>query len=201
MKSGSVSILVLSDSHGDIAALTAVLEWARKKKFAGAVFLGDGAEDLKFASAIAGFTLPWDIVRGNVDTNFSLPGTLVLEVPKNSKHPRKLFLSHGNMYRVEEDCRALAAAARANGAEAAFFGHTHIPCCAMLDGIFLLNPGSIGRPRSKIGPTFAVLDCPPVKATEDAIGEIHITAKPLDARFFCLVRKSKKTTIIKEIDI
>jgi len=222
MISGSYSILVLSDSHGDIQALTTVLEWAQDKAFTGAVFLGDGAEDLTFASAIAGFTLSWSTVRGNVDTNFNIPGTLVLEIPKNSRTPRKIFLSHGNIYRVEEDCRALAAAARANGAEAALFGHTHIPCCAMLEGIFLLNPGSIGRPRSKLGPTFAVLECPPVltrttaktktTAKTRAAAKTKTAAKadaansaagtdavhsPLTARFFYLAKKGKKT-VVKE---
>jgi putative phosphoesterase len=211
MVSGSSSILVLSDSHGDIAALTAVFEWARDKTFNSAVFLGDGSEDLAFASAVAGSTLSWDTVRGNVDTNFSLPGALVLEVPKNGKTPRKLFLSHGNIYRVEEDCRALAATARNNGAEAALFGHTHIPCRAMLEGIFLLNPGSIGRPRSKVGPTFAVLECPPLKPAKgaaltdallgtDAAQDAKYKASPLAARFFCLAKKGKKL-IVKEINL
>lgn len=204
MISGGSSILVLSDSHGDVQALAAILEWAQDKAFTGAVFLGDGSEDLAFASAIAGFTLPWNIVRGNVDTNFNLPGTLVLDISRNSKTPRKIFLSHGNIYHVEEDCRALAAAARTNGAEAALFGHTHIPCLAMLEGVFLLNPGSIGRPRSKLGPTFAVLDCPPVRAaakTKAATGadsaDDTAVSSPLAARFFHLVKKGKKI-IIKE---
>jgi len=184
------SVLVVSDSHGNIPALTEVLSWAQagcpvsggaapgeKQPLAAAIFLGDGADDLALASAHAGFTLSWNIVRGNVDVNFSLPGAMLLEIP-GSKSTRKIFLTHGNAYNVAEGCRTLAAAARTNGAEAALFGHTHVPHCELLDGILLLNPGSIGRPRSNAGPTFAVLDCPP--------------AGPLSARFFGLAKQGRK---------
>jgi len=182
---GSASVLVVSDSHGNVPALTEVLAWAQAGT---AVFLGDGADDLAPASAAAGFTLSWNIVRGNVDVmNFSLPSAMLLEIPESSQTAdsaptaRKLFLTHGNAYRVGEGLKALAAAARTNNAEAALFGHTHIPHCEMLDGILLLNPGSIGRPRSNVGPTFAILECPPTG--------------PLGVRFFGLENRGRKFAI------
>jgi len=206
MMMGSVSVLVVSDSHGNIPALTEVLSWAQaggavsgsagsgeKQPLAAAIFLGDGADDLAPASARAGFTLSWNVVRGNVDINFSLPGAMLLEIPgsgqaANSSHTaRKLFLTHGNVYNVGEGCKALAAAARTNNAEAALFGHTHVPHCEMLDGILLLNPGSIGRPRSNVGPTFAVLECPPVG--------------PLGARFFGLAKRGKKIISLGQLEL
>jgi len=194
----SFSILVVSDSHGNVDALAEALAWAqlysgcsqsdggapgKTPALSTAVFLGDGEDDLDPASARAGFILSWNIVRGNVDMmNFSHPGAMVLEISG-----RKLFLTHGNAYGVGEDCKALAAAAKTNGAEAALFGHTHVPSCAMLDGIFLLNPGSIGRPRSNVGPTFAVLECPPTG--------------PLNARFFGLVKRGNKSCTVQELKL
>jgi putative phosphoesterase len=163
----SSSILVISDSHGNIAALTTVLKWAYDANLDAAVFLGDGYEDLALASAHAGFALPWHAVRGNGDFSFSVPDNMTLEISA-----RKLFLSHGNRHNVREGFKTIAAAARNTGAEAALFGHTHIPHCATMNGIFLLNPGSIGRPRSDAGSTFAVLECP--------------DSDPLAARFFRL---------------
>ena len=160
--SGSL-ILAISDSHGDAAAVITALKWAQSAGIDAAVFLGDGCEDLSLASARVGFTLPWHAVRGNGDFNFSVPDNKVLEIP--GKNPalypvRKFFLSHGNRYHVREGYKTIAAAARNAGAEAALFGHTHVPYCATVDGIFLLNPGSISRPRSNTGCTFAVLECP-----------------------------------------
>jgi len=191
---------VISDSHGNTEALTAALAWAKNEGgsvvggmagdvsgsqsgsvFDAAIFLGDGTDDLAPATARAGLALPWYIVRGNVDTNSAYPGSGELESVETA---RKLFLTHGNVYRVGEGCRDLAAAARSNGAEAALYGHTHVPSCTTLNGIFLLNPGSIGRPRNSAGNTFAVLECP--------------AAGPLNARFFSLASNGKKN-IVREI--
>ena len=191
---GSSSILVISDSHGNVPALTAALDWARQAQiaqnetFTAAIFLGDGTGDLSHASAQADFSVSWYKVRGNGDINFSIPVSLVMEIPGHQDlretpvdFSRKLFLAHGNRHDVNEGGRIFAAAAKAAGAEAALFGHTHVPHRSILDGIFLLNPGSIGRSRSDAGPTFAVLECP--------------DSGPFNARFFHLVRKGGKINV------
>ena len=185
------SILVVSDSHGNIPALTAALSWACEAQaanniaFNAAIFLGDGASDLAPASSRADFSVPWHKVRGIGDLNFSIPASQVLEIPApqdpregQDYSPRKLFLAHGHQYALSEGYQLIAAAAKAAGAEAALFGHTHAPHCSTHNGTFLLNPGSIGRSRSDAGPTFAVLSCP-------ATG-------PLTARIFRLLNKSGK---------
>jgi putative phosphoesterase len=164
-------VLAVSDTHGNLPALTAILKWACvRADFEAALFLGDGLEDLDRASAIAGFTVPWCKVRGNIDLPayfspvFAAPETLTVEIDG-----RRLFLAHGNYHHVETGLHELAAAAEAAGAEAALYGHTHVPFCAMITGdsltaanggCFILNPGSAGRPRSDAGATFAVLNCP-----------------------------------------
>ena len=191
---GSSSILIISDSHGNVPALTAALGWARQAQimqnetFASAIFLGDGADDLPLASSQADFSVPWHKVRGNGDIDFLIPVSLVLEIPASQKlhkspgdSSRKLFLTHGNRHDVNNGGRTIAAAAKAAGAEAALFGHTHVPYCSIQDGIFLLNPGSIGRSRSDAGPTFAVLYCP--------------DTGPFNARFFRLVKKAGKIDV------
>jgi len=182
----TASILVISDSHGNVPALSAALAWARNYTgsnaggFSAAVFLGDGANDLSAASAEAGFSIQWYKVRGNGDHSFSIPDTLVLEITLS----RKLFLAHGNRHSVDGSKLNIAAAAKAAGAEAALFGHTHVPHFSMVNGIFLLNPGSIGWSRSDYGPTFAVLDCP--------------ARGPLSARFFGLSDRNRK---VQELEL
>ena len=181
------SILVISDSHGNVPALTTALAWVRNTVLSAAIFLGDGADDLSIASSRAGFTLPWHKVRGNGDFNFLIPDTLVLEIPfaediaptgkSDSASSRTLFLAHGNRHGVDGGGHTIAQAAKDAGAEAALFGHLHVPHCSFENGIFLLNPGSIGRSRSNAGPTFAVLECP--------------AKGPLSARFFCLVNRDR----------
>jgi putative phosphoesterase len=190
---GNTSILVISDSHGNVPALAAALRWAVSGRtggsvpaFAAAVFLGDGADDLAPASAETGFTVPWYRVRGNGDLDFSIPDTLLLDLPAPSGNAggHRLFLAHGNHHHVETGY-TIAAAAKAAGAEAALFGHTHVPKYGTHSGILLLNPGSIGRPRSRTGPSFAVLDCP--------------APGPLTARFFGLYAKGREIRV-RELD-
>lgn len=193
------SILVLSDSHGRLPFLGAALRWAVEKSGAAeydiapgaAIFLGDGAEDLGPASREAGFALPWYRVRGNGDLDRRIPDTLTLdtaETPagiasKHTPHGRKLFLAHGNRHQVEAGFDTLAAAARAAGAEAALFGHIHAPVWERVNGVQLLNPGSIGRPRTGAGATFAVLEIP-----ESSRGSLSV-------RFFSLRETGRGITV------
>ncbi|MDR2073072.1 MAG: metallophosphoesterase family protein [Spirochaetaceae bacterium] len=173
------SILLISDSHGQRRALNAALRWAvgAAPAIDAAVFLGDGADDLAEASSGTGFSAPWYKVRGNGDLDFSIPDTVTLTVPGGSSGTRRFFLTHGNRYRVDGNFQAITAAARNAGAEAAFFGHTHVPYWGQYRGIRLLNPGSIGRPRNMAGPSFAVLSCP--------------AAGPLSVRFHGLVSRGQ----------
>ena len=184
MAKGTASFLVLSDSHGHVPALKAVLKWAHEEPaFDAALFLGDGNDDLPVASRETGFTLPWYKVRGNGDYNFSIADSLIVEVPLDSKKIKKLFCAHGHRYGVERGALDIAEAAKKSGADAALFGHTHTPYCGFHNGIFALNPGSIGRPREGLKNSFAVLTCP--------------AEGPFNARFYCL-EKNGSTLLVRE---
>jgi putative phosphoesterase len=156
----SQKLLVLSDTHGDIRCLKAVLGWAKDMAEGGAigaaVFLGDGVVDLRPAAIEAEFFCEWKLVRGNNDFEFSIPDSAVLDFGG-----RRFFLCHGHRYALHNGYYALITAARTAEAGAALFGHTHVPCCKSSGGILLINPGSIGRPRSRAGASFAVIECPP----------------------------------------
>ncbi|MDR0456195.1 MAG: metallophosphoesterase [Treponema sp.] len=158
-------LLVLSDTHGNSPFLEAVLRWACGDTFDAAIFLGDGIEDLRRAAALTGFFGEWKIVRGNNDYAISVPEAAVIECGGH-----RFFLCHGHRYALYNGNDRLIAAARKMEADTALFGHIHVPSLENEDGLVLINPGSIGRPRSTIGSTFAVIDCPP--------------GKPLNVRFW-----------------
>ena len=151
---------MLSDTHGHVYAVEAILNWAQDLSQSGginaAVFLGDGVSDLMRGVNAGDRSFEWKMVQGNNDFEYSLPQSDVLDF-----NGFRFFLCHGHRYALHDGFYALAGAARNMKAETALFGHTHIPCNKKHNNILLINPGSVGRPRSRSGPTFAVIECLP----------------------------------------
>ena len=151
-------LLVLSDTHGHIRALEAVFNWAQDRSRSDGIkttaFLGDGVSDLSPAANSTGFFCEWKLVRGNNDLDFTLPLNDVFDFCGH-----RFYLCHGHQSSLFSGYNILTAAAKNLKAQVAIFGHTHIPYCKAAGDILLLNPGSVGRPRSKTGATFAVIEC------------------------------------------
>jgi putative phosphoesterase len=148
--------MAISDTHGNTASLEAALRWGIKHKVDALVFLGDGTGDMTQACGGTGFAIPWKMVRGNTDLDASVPYAETLEFAGHC-----FFLSHGHLSGVSQDLSIIASVARSAGADAALYGHTHIPYWEEIDGTLVLNPGSAGRPRSAAGASFATIECPP----------------------------------------
>jgi len=147
---------VVSDTHGYISALVPVLKWAKDFPPHAAVFLGDGIDDLEKATAATGFSCPWHTVRGNNDFGFPYNETAVFDFGGH-----RFFATHGHRYNLYSGMENLIAASRNNEAGVALFGHTHIPFLDDANGLLLINPGSVGSPRSHAGATFALIECHP----------------------------------------
>jgi putative phosphoesterase len=167
----SNKILALSDIHGNMPAIIAVLKWAAGE-LAGsdmAVFLGDGLRELSFAQRQAAFSCEWKKVRGNNDDTMTVPESDVFDFGGH-----RFYLCHGHRYALYSGFNKLAAAALKTGADTALFGHIHVPFLENVNGVLLVNPGCIGRARSDAGETFAVIECMP--------------GKPLAVRFWGIER-------------
>ena len=162
------TLLVLSDSHGNIKNLLAALEWGKAQNIDILVFLGDGIPDISVAAALTGFSADTRLIRGNCDTEAREPyqETFVF-------NDQKFFLTHGHMMALSYSFDFLATAAKSAGAGIALFGHTHVPAKEELGGVLLVNPGSIGRPRGTTGPGFATIECPKDKKPEVKFWEIE----------------------------
>jgi len=152
-------ILVFSDSHGCISALKTVFEWAKKRtppadSICAAAFLGDGISDIQPAANATGFFCDWKLVSGNNDYEVSIPSASYFDFAEN-----RFFMCHGHRHSLYGGYHTLVAAAHNVGANVALFGHSHIPYHKTVNGIHLINPGSVARPRSRIGATFAIIEC------------------------------------------
>ena len=159
-------LLVLSDIHGNMPAIIAVLKWADGELTGSdmAVFLGDGLRELSFAQRQTGFSCEWKKVRGNNDDSASLSDAAI--VPESEVFDfggHRFYLCHGHRHALYNGFDKLAASALKTGADAALFGHIHVPMLENVNGLLLVCPGSIGRARSNAGETFAVIDCVPEK--------------------------------------
>ncbi|MBQ9861354.1 MAG: YfcE family phosphodiesterase [Clostridia bacterium] len=137
-------LLVVSDTHGDRRALQAAIDAQPEATLL--VHLGDGAADL---TAISEFiTVRTLQVAGNCD--FSSPHPDDAEFKFGGQI---FFAAHGHHYGVKHDLYRFSCAARSRGARVALFGHTHQALTLYDDGLYLINPGSLGR-----GGTYATVD-------------------------------------------
>ena len=142
-------ILVLSDSHGDVDSMKKAVERVQPDQI---IHLGDHWRDgaaLKKAFPL----LPVAQVPGNCDLyDFSArgPDPLILSLDGH-----RVMLTHGHHHHVKSNLLSIRYAAMEAEAELCLFGHTHIPFLQSVDGLTLLNPGSIGSAHSH---DFAVVE-------------------------------------------
>ncbi len=147
-------ILVVSDTHGDWKSLAAALSLLGRSVQA-LLHLGDGSGDVRAAAASGAPMPPAYGVRGNVDSDSSMP-----LLRRFDADGRLVMVAHGHRYPLGEGTACLRQAAKDAGARAFFFGHTHVPHYEERGGVSILNPGSLSRPRGPWGPSLAIVEAP-----------------------------------------
>lgn len=132
---------VLSDTHGDLSRMFAAADYIRALKPDALIHLGDFCAD---AEAMAKeLRLELHAVAGNCDAGRTThPAADVLEA-----EGARILLCHGHTYDVGETPQRLIWAAQEWECTAALFGHTHRQFLEKEDGVLLMNPGSLCRPR------------------------------------------------------
>ena len=143
-------ILVLSDSHGSIGALDRIID--KEQSASHIFFLGDLVRDIKNLTYIHR-DRHFHIVSGNCDYFSTYPSFDFADVGE-----AKILFSHGHTFSVKQgDTDRLAKFAAENGCNIALYGHTHIPDIDYKDGVYIVNPGSVGRSRDG-AESYALLD-------------------------------------------
>lgn len=156
-------ILVISDTHGKIERVVDVY----KKLVSEApldfiVHCGDHFSDAQEIRARLG--VPVAAVRGNCDGCFTPDAFSVLETEYGN-----FLITHGHMENVGYSMQNLYYKVLENGCAGAFFGHTHRSTFVQLDDVYLMNPGSISKPRDGSGGSFGL-----VVTSEDSLwGKIY----------------------------
>ena len=140
-----MTVLVLSDSHGDVEAMAQAVEKTNPDLI---VHLGDcwrDAEELRMLFP----RIPMEHVPGNCDFSLQEPLEKRLDFEGFS-----LLICHGHTLRVKESYQIARYTGLERGVGAVLFGHTHVPYLNVSAELTLLNPGSIGRYR----PSYAIMD-------------------------------------------
>lgn len=135
-----MKILVVSDSHGDMACLRYAI--GRELPFDMMIHCGDVEGDLE-KSLGPGRDYDLKVVRGNCDFGSSYPAMLKLHLGFYN-----IVVVHGDHYNaMDPKRRGLKKLAREQFADVVCYGHTHIWDNTKEDGVLYLNPGSVSRPR------------------------------------------------------
>lgn len=130
-------VLVVSDSHGNKEAIRRCLAAQPTARIV--IFLGDGlreAEDLAAEEPQRTFYC----VPGNCDL-----GASALPVREEKLGGVRVLFTHGHLHKVKYGMELLAEDAKRRQAELVFFGHTHQPMARYDDGVYYVNPGSVGK--------------------------------------------------------
>ena len=144
-------ILVISDTHGKIDRVIEVYKrLAAEAPVDMIAHCGDFYADAKEIRARLG--VPMLAVKGNCDGCFDSESYGILETEFGS-----IFVTHGHMEDVDFNMQKLFYRAQEMGCVGAFFGHTHRSVFVETGGVYLLNPGSLSKPRDGSGGTFGLV--------------------------------------------
>ena len=140
-----MKILVLSDSHSTLSFMRYCISVVKPDHV---IHLGDFYED---GTAMAE-TFPhirFHQVPGNCDHYRCVVGQA--EVLCYDIGGVRLMMTHGHRHWVKQGTERLIQDARNMRAKAVLYGHTHIPDCRFVDGLWVLNPGSCNYYGGSVG--------------------------------------------------
>jgi len=140
-----MTVLVLSDSHGNVGNMIRAVEQVQPDRV---LHLGDCQRDLT-ALEQEFPTLPMEGVPGNCDWGSCDQPERLLELGGV-----RIFMLHGHTRNVKSSPMAALYAAKEYGAQVLLFGHTHMPLVDNDGTLLTLNPGAAG---DRLHPTCGIL--------------------------------------------
>lgn len=141
-----IRIVLVSDNHGDRKSLQFLKETYADYDY----FIHLGDSDLPL-SEMEGFLC----VAGNHDIQYQgqVPDYRVLEL-----NGHRIYICHGHMdFFSYYHYGPMVMHAKAHNCDTVFFGHVHTYHDTELDGVRLLNPGSVFHNRDGTSPTYMLI--------------------------------------------
>lgn len=150
LKGGEIflNFAVAGDTHGKIQKLEKALQMLKPDYL---FFTGDYYSDgLKLARHLS---IDWTGVMGNCDFGFKVKREQQITIAGYN-----FYLVHGHQYGVKRNHNTIYYRGVEVNADIVLFGHTHIPMCKKIEGIWLINPGSAAFPRLNFSSSYAIIE-------------------------------------------
>lgn len=154
-------LIIISDTHGSRKGIEKLKPLIAENDYV--IHLGDGAGDMREITEL--YPDKVYLCAGNCDFFSPLPdeGTLDVEYVK-------ILYCHGHRYGVKRDLDQLAREAKKRGCDIALYGHTHNALITEIDGVTLINPGTL-RHAAGEGGSYCYLVINKDKITPVIVGE------------------------------
>ena len=131
-----MKFLVVSDSHGYIENMLSAIDYEVPDVI---LHLGDHIGDCRDIEKMYPEILLRS-VRGNCDGR--TPG---LDIDEFVLENKRFMMTHGHLFNVKLGRTDIKKTAINRGVDILLFGHTHTRHHTVVDGMIILNPGSIGK--------------------------------------------------------
>lgn len=139
-----MKIIIVSDNHGRVQPLIDVMQLHQDA--VAFIHCGDSELPSEYLQGYAG-------VRGNNDFYSEMPESKIVQIENH-----RIFVVHGHRLLYMGNRELLVNKAKQNDCDIICFGHTHIFEHQKIDGIDIINPGSISRNRDGSPPCYAILE-------------------------------------------
>lgn len=143
-----MKLIVIADTHKDYERYNNIVTKNAADLY---IHLGDGINEFS------------DVAKENPNKEFAFVKgendfceaslTRVIQV-KNCR----IFCAHGDTFDVSDGLKKIIAAAKAENCSIILYGHTHLYKAELIDGIYVMNPGSLGTPRGHNKASYGVLE-------------------------------------------
>ena len=137
-----MKILVVSDTHRKDDNLKLVL--SEECPLDMLIHLGDAEGSEHFIPDWVNPECRMEMVLGNNDFFSRLDREREIDIAGH-----KAFITHGHYYGVSMGPEGLVDEAKSRGCDIAMYGHTHRLFLDVIDGVTVLNPGSLSYPRQE----------------------------------------------------
>lgn len=141
-----MKIVVFSDAHGNKTIVERIISFNPDADYI--VSLGDSELSINFL-----MDLDIIAIKGNYprDGGFVFESILKIE-------DKELFLTHGHKFGVHKSLKKLLHHAMKIECDIVLYGHTHVARVDKVNDLLLINPGSIKSPRSRMVPSYLILN-------------------------------------------